>query len=61
MGEYIENKPMGCNVCGNYPIFGQENSTEVGDNVIIECRWICDRCSNVVRVDEKAVPKNVQK
>jgi len=61
MAEYIENRPVSCSSCGNYPVYGQESSTEVKDGTLLECRWTCPRCGNLVRVDEKVVSKDVEK
>lgn len=52
MPEFIENRPMPCSICGNY-VQGTESSYTVKSGVMHECRWICGRCGNLVRVDEK--------
>lgn len=55
MGQFIENKPVSCNVCGNYPIHGREETYRANRVTIHECRWACDRCGNLIRVDENRV------
>ena len=61
MSEYIENRAVTCGVCGAYPVYGQENAIETQDKTLVECRWICGQCGNLVRVDEKAIDKNEEK
>ena len=55
MSEFIENKPIGCNMCGYEPIYGQESTNNNKNQTIFECRWVCPRCGSLVRVDEKVV------
>jgi len=55
MAEFIENRPVSCNVCGNYPIYGQENKYKANRVIVHECRWVCHRCGNLVRVDENRI------
>ena len=52
MAEFIENRPVTCNVCGAYPIYGQESTYRDRKDIVRECRWVCSRCTNLVRVDE---------
>lgn len=52
MGNFIENRPVSCNVCNNYPIYGREETYRMNKVTIQECRWVCSRCGNLVRVDE---------
>lgn len=60
MSEYIENRPVSCSSCGHYPIFGRESSAPTHNGILIECRWICDRCGVLVRVDEKVIENNAE-
>jgi hypothetical protein len=55
MSEYIENRPIGCNCCGYNPVFGVESQFENKGTIIIECKWTCPRCGNLVRLDEKTI------
>ena len=55
MAEYIENRPVGCNCCGYNPVFGVESQSEVNNKIIVECKWTCPRCGNLVRLDEKII------
>lgn len=55
MAEYIENRPIGCNCCGYNPVFGVESKNEVKGKTIVECKWTCPRCGNLVRLDEATI------
>lgn len=55
MPEYIENRPIGCNCCGYNPVFGVESQSELKGKIIVECKWTCPRCGNLVRLDEKTI------
>ena len=55
MGHFIENRPVSCNMCGNYPVHGSEDTYRQQKVTIHECRWVCSRCGNLVRVDESRV------
>lgn len=62
MGELIENRPVTCNVCGAYPIYGREDTYRANRVIVHECRWVCGRCGNLVRLDEKTEEeRNVEK
>ena len=58
MGNLIRNTIIGCSFCENKHVRGK--ITEKKDNMgkpITECRWVCDRCGNVVRRDQKQPTK----
>jgi hypothetical protein len=50
--QFIENRPIGCNMCGYNPVFGREDTYKRGRSIVTECRWVCPRCNNLIRVDE---------
>jgi hypothetical protein len=50
---FIENRPISCQYCGYNPVFGTESTYKNGKKTIHECRWICPRCNNLARLDEK--------
>ena len=57
MGIFINNAAITCNACGWGPFPGRESSSKKTDGSIYkECRWICPRCSSMVRLDEKTTP-----
>jgi hypothetical protein len=59
MGYLIQNVPIGCIYCGYKPVPGNVTKTKVNEKVLIECRWVCPRCNQLVRADEKYVnPKD---
>jgi hypothetical protein len=55
MGNLIRNTVIGCSFCQNKHVRGKliEKKDNMG-NPITECRWVCDRCGNVVRRDQKS-------
>ena len=57
MGILIKNAHIKCTACGFGPFPGRESSSKRKDGSIYqECRWICPRCTNKVRLDEKIIP-----
>jgi hypothetical protein len=47
----VNNRPIGCHFCGaqvNGKIF--ESINPVTKEPIKECRWICSRCGNLVKI-----------
>ena len=61
--KYIENRPINCRTCGFGPVHGKESITgkDRAGNTLVECRWICQRCTALVRLDEKTIPKEKSK
>lgn len=55
MAEYIENRPIGCNCCGYTPVFGVESQYKTRTGIMLECKWTCPRCGNLLRLDEKLI------
>lgn len=55
MAQFIENRPVSCNMCGNYPVHGREDTYKTREATIHECRWTCHRCGSLVRVDENRI------
>jgi hypothetical protein len=46
----VENKPIPCNFCGasvNGRVTPQQNASK---EIIKECRWICNRCGNLIKI-----------
>ena len=55
---YIENRSIGCNQCGYTSVPGQEYRTPNRDgSTLVECKWVCPRCCQLVRADERIEPK----
>jgi hypothetical protein len=47
----VENRPIGCTFCGSH-VTGKISprfDTKTKQN-INECRWVCSRCGNLVKV-----------
>jgi len=62
MGVFIRNMQIKCNACGYGPFNGRESSSTNKDGSIYkECRWICPRCTRMVRLDETTVPAPAKK
>jgi C4-type Zn-finger protein len=61
MGMYINNGAMGCPYCGHYIKEGVESQQSLGNKIIVECKWHCDRCGMVARRDERIIDKNEAK
>ena len=56
MGTFINNGIISCTFCGYENFRGKESSyTKPNGDILQECRWICPRCTKVVRVDERIV------
>ena len=46
----VENKPIPCNFCGasvHGRVTPQQNASK---EIIKECRWICNRCGNLIKI-----------
>jgi len=57
MANYVSNKPIGCDFCGNGSIKGREFSRlDRYGNTIVECKWTCGRCERLVKRDSKTIP-----
>jgi len=57
MGVFISNRQIDCNFCGFPSVRGKENSSKkTNGELYVECRWICPRCGNLIRLDDKIVP-----
>jgi DNA polymerase III alpha subunit (gram-positive type) len=57
MGLFVQNAHIRCPACGYGPFAGRESSTNnKNGSVYKECRWICPRCTRMIRLDEKTIP-----
>jgi hypothetical protein len=47
----LENRPIGCTFCGSH-VTGKVNTRvdHKTKQTINECRWVCSRCGNLVKV-----------
>ena len=47
----VENRPIGCTFCGAH-VQGRINEkvNPKTKQVVKECRWVCSRCGNVVKI-----------
>jgi radical SAM superfamily enzyme YgiQ (UPF0313 family) len=47
----VENKPIACSFCGA-SVHGKitEQKSYSSKEIIKECRWVCARCGNLVKV-----------
>ena len=47
----VENKPIGCTFCGSH-VIGKvsEKANSRTKEIVKECRWVCSRCGNLVKV-----------
>ena len=54
MGKFIENRMIGCHICGYPSVRGRvSEQTKHNGDILVECKWVCPRCNQVVRRDEK--------
>lgn len=57
MGLFVNNAHIRCTACGYGPFSGRESSSKRKDGSIYqECRWVCPRCTRMVRLDERTIP-----
>jgi len=62
MALFVKNAHINCTACGYGPFTGRESSSKRRDGSIYqECRWICPRCTRMVRLDERVVPAEPKK
>lgn len=54
MGNFVENRPIQCRVCG-FQVNGQESVYNNGRQTVHECRWVCHNCGCLVRCDERVI------
>jgi hypothetical protein len=47
----VQNTPIGCSFCGAH-VQGKitENVNPKTKEVIKECRWVCSRCNNLIKI-----------
>jgi transposase-like protein len=58
MSNFTRNVPITCPACGNNPVMGRESSEKQRNgDVLHECRWVCDRCGSLARVDSETIKK----
>ena len=56
MGVFIRNAHISCTACGYGTFSGRESSSKRRDGLIYqECRWVCPRCTRMVRLDKRTV------
>lgn len=57
MANFEQNTPISC-YCGYAPVNGRESQYEDRfGNIVHECKWICPRCLQLVRSDERIEEK----
>lgn len=57
MALLVNNAHIRCTTCGYGPFAGRESEQRNRDgSLYVECRWICPRCTSMVRLDEKTIP-----